>query len=168
MIFKFGRGKPVIDPFELKRDKILCGKRIILTFHPPLFMKVRKMLVNARSVKLSGWLFKSFMGTYCGEEIVVCLPFPCSPAAIVALEVLTAMGGKVFVVIRRVRAINPALGIGDVLIPIWGLREEGASFHYIPDIDYIPRPDVELAEILYKHAVELKRRRRIKVVKGGV
>ena len=168
MAFRFGRGKPVIDPFELKKDKVLRGKRIVLVFHPVLFMKAKKLVENARSVKLSGWLFKSFMGTYRGEEVVVGLPFPCSPAAVAALEVLTAMGGRVFVVVGRVGAINPALRIGDVLIPTWGLREEGASFHYIPDKDYVPRPDVELAEILYKYAVELKGKRRIKVVKGGI
>ena len=48
------------------------------------------------------------------------------------------------------------------------MREEGTSLHYVPDLDYIPTPDMELAEALYKQAVTLVGRKRINVVKGGV
>ncbi len=108
------------------------------------------------------------MGVYRGNEALVALPFPGSPAAVAALEALAAMGGRVFIVVGRIGAIHPRLNIGDVLIPIWGLREEGASFHYISDPDYIPAPDTELAEALYKRAVVLKGRRRISIIKGGI
>jgi len=72
------------------------------------------------------------------------------------------------VVVGRIGAIHPELDIGDVLIPTWGLREEGVSFHYIPDPGYTPIPDTELAETLYKQATVLVKRRRINIVKGGV
>ncbi len=165
--FKVGPGKPVIDPWELRKDKVLHEK-IILVFHPSLLTKVKTMLEDVRIVKLSGWLFKSFVGIYRGSKIVVALPFPGSPAAVAALEVLTAMGGRVFIVVGRVGAIHPELDIGDVVIPTWGLREEGASFHYIPDRGYIPTPDMELAETLYRQATALAKKRRISIVKGGV
>ena len=164
--FKIGHGKPIIDPWELKKDKILYGKRIILVFHPLLLTRAKTLLEDIRVVRLSGWLFKSYMGVYRGSEVVVTLPFPGSPASVAALEVLVAMGGRVFVVVGRIGAIHPELDIGDVLIPTWGLREEGASFHYIPDPGYTPTPDTELAETLYKQAIA--KRRRINIVKGGV
>ncbi len=56
---------------------------------------------------------------YHGKEVVITLPFPGSPATVAALEVLTAIGGEVFVVVGYVGAISPALKIGDVLIPVW-------------------------------------------------
>lgn len=71
-------------------------------------------------------------------------------------------------VVGRIGAIHPELDIGDVLIPTWGLREEGVSFHYIPDPGYTPIPDTELAETLYKQATVLAKRRRINIVKGGL
>lgn len=170
--FKVGHGKAIIDPsyyrsLELKEDKVLHEK-IILAFHPLLFTRAKAMLEDVKVVRLSGWLFKSFAGVYRGSKIVVALPFPGSPAAVAALEVLTTMGGRVFVVVGRVGAIHPELNIGDVLIPTWGLREEGASFHYIPDQGYMPTPDMGLAEALYRQATALAKKRRINIVKGGV
>jgi len=70
------------------------------------------MLKNTKAVRLSGWFFKSFVRFYRRSEIVVALPFPGSPATATALEVLTIMGGKVLIVIRRVRAIHPELNVG--------------------------------------------------------
>ena len=165
--FKIGRGKPVIDPWEFKKDKMLYGKKIILVFHPQLLTRAKAMLNDARSVRLSGWLFKSFIGVYRGSEIIAALPFPGAPAAVAALEVLAALGGRVFVVLGRVGAIHPKLNIGDIFIPTWGLREEGTSFHYIPNPDYIPTPDMELAEALYSQATALAGKK-ISVVKGGI
>jgi len=166
--FKIGCGKPVIDPCNLRKDEVLHGKKIILVFHPSILKRVKAMLEGAEAVRLSGWLFKSFTGFYRGSEVVVALPFPGSPAAVAALEVLVAMGGEVFVVIGKVGAIHPELNIGDILIPTWGVREEGTSFHYIPDPNYIPIPDMELAEALYKQTITLTERRRVNIVKGGV
>ncbi|GBF09065.1 hypothetical protein apy_07900 [Aeropyrum pernix] len=160
--------KSIIDPYELKKDKILHNKGIVLAFAPRLFTKLKRELGYVKPIKLSGWLFKSYEGVYHGKEVVITLPFPGSPAAVAALEVLTAMGGEVFVVVGYVGAISPALKIGDVLIPTWGVREEGTSFHYIPTNSYVPKPDNKLVETLYTHAIELKGRRRIKVVKGGI
>ncbi len=160
-------GKPVTDPWELKKGKVLHGRKVILAFHPLLLTRAKTMLEDVKVVRLSGWLFKSFMGVYHGSEIVVVLPFPGSPAAVVALEVLAAMGGRAFVVVGRVEAIHPELNIGDVLIPTWGLREGGTIFHYIPDSDYTPTLDMELAEALYRQSMTLARRR-INIVKGEV
>ena len=170
MIFKFGYGKPIIDPYEILRDRgrVLCSERVVLALVPRLFTRLKNALENVKPVKLSRSLLKSYAGAYRGKEVVAALLFPGSPLAVAALEVLAAMGGRVFVAIGYVGAINPILSIGDVLIPTWGLREEGTSFHYVPDASYVPRPDSGLVEALYKHAVKLKRKRRIKVVKGGI
>jgi uridine phosphorylase len=116
---------------------------------------------------LSGWLFRSYEGVYHDKEVVIALPFPGSPAAVAALEVLTVMDGEAFVAVGLVGAISPALKNGDGLIPTWRIREEGANFHYMPANTYVPKPDGKLIETPYTYAIRLKGRR-IKVVKGSV
>lgn len=166
----FGEGKPIIDPYEILRDrgKVLYGKVVVLALVPRLFMRLKNVLEDVKPVRLSRSLLKSYAGTYRGREVVAALLFPGSPLAVAALEVLVAMGGRIFVAVGYAGAVNPALRIGDVLVPTWGLREEGASFHYVPDASYVPRPDSELAEALYRHAVKLKGKKGVKVVKGGI
>ena len=69
--------------------------------------------------------------------------------------------------VGRVGAIHLKLDVGGILFLTWGLREEGTGFHYIPNSDYIPMPDMEPAEALYRQAIVLAGWR-INVVKGGV
>jgi len=168
-MFRPGIEEPLIDPYKyVKVYRALSNKGVILVFHPTLLTKAKRIIDNARSVRLSGWLYRSYEGTYRGRKVIIALPFPGSPAAGAALEVLIAMGGKVFIGVGRVGSIIPKLRIGDILIPAWGLCEEGTSFHYVTSINYVPKPDPELLESLYANAVKLKRGRRIRVVKGGV
>ena len=47
------------------------------------------------------------------------------------------------------------------------VKKERASIIYL-NRGYTPRPNAKLVKMLYKHAVELKGKRRIKVVRDGV
>ena len=168
-MFRPGVKEPLINPYKhVKKSRALSNSGVILVFHPALLIKAKRLIDGVRSVRLSGWLYRSCEGTYRGRKVIIALPFPGSPAAVAALEVLIAMGGNVFIGVGRVGSITPGLRIGDILIPAWGLREEGTSFHYVPSINYVPIPDSELLESLYVNAVKLKKGRRIRVVKGGV
>ena len=101
------------------------------------------------------------------EARLLPLPIPGAPAAVAALEVTATMDGRVFAVLGRVGAIHPELNTGDIFIPTWRLREEGTSFHYIPNSDYTPTPDMRLTEALYSQATALAGKK-ISVVKGGI
>jgi len=168
-LFKPGIRDPLIDPYKyVKENKALSSKGVVLVFHPTLLIKAKRIIDDVRRVRLSGWLYRSYEGTYQGRNVIIALPFPGSPAAVAALEVLIAMGGKVFIGVGSVGSITPNLRVGDILIPSWGLREEGTSFHYIQSINYVPKPDSILHEALYANSVKLMKGRRIRVVKGGV
>ena len=168
-MFKPGIEEPVIDPYKyVKENEALSVKGVILVFHPTLLTKAKRIIDDVRPVRLSSWLYRSYEGTYRGRRVIITLPFPGSPAAVAALEVLIAKGGKVFIGVGRVGSITSKLRIGDILIPSWGLREEGTSFHYVSPINCTPKPDSKLLETLYAKAIKLKRGRRIRVVKGGV
>ncbi len=161
-------GKPVIDPYEIfsRRGKSLPSNRVLLFFTKYLFKTARKPLENCEEVKYSGLIARSVKGRYSEKELLLALPYFGAPAAVAALEALIA-GGEVFIVVGEAGAVSPALRIGDVLVPTWGLREEGISYHYAPS-DYVPRPDPQLANVLFTEVNKLKGRRRIKVLKGGI
>jgi len=166
--FRPGRGKPVIDPREIVGERVLSGKCVLMVFHPTLLRIARSLLQGARPVNLSGMVFRSVEGAYRGAELVAVLPYPGAPFAVAALEILAAMGAQLFIVVGRVGAIHPQLDVGDVLVPTWGIREEGTSYHYVPDPSYVPRPDEGLAKALHDHVRALVGRRRVRVVMGGV
>jgi len=104
-----GRGKPVIDPFEVyvkKGVKIPSG-RVVLLFHPKLFRIAKRMLESVSSVKFSGVVFRSAVGRYRGVEIFISLPFWGAPAAAACLEALIAAGGRLFIAVGRAGSLSP-------------------------------------------------------------
>ncbi len=168
-MFRIGRGKPVIDPYERVSEKNVHvpSSRVLLFFTPFLFKTAIKIVEELKEVKYSGLLFKSVKGRYGGEEVFLTLPYFGAPAATAALEVLIAGGGKTFIMVGEAGAINPVLRIGDILVPTWGLREEGTSYHYMPP-DYVPRPDAKLARTLFHEVKRVKGRKKIRVLRGGI
>lgn len=168
-MFKMGRGKSVIDPYECASEKGLrlpCS-RVLLFFTPLLFRIAKNMLENYEKVRYSGIIFRTAKGRYGGKEVFLALPYWGAPAAVAALETLIAGGGKTFIMVSEAGAVNPALRVGDILVPTWGLREEGTSYHYMPP-EYVPRPDARLARALFREVKRLKGRKKIRVLQGGI
>ncbi|MEL9940667.1 MAG: antitoxin family protein [Ignisphaera sp.] len=46
--------KSIIDPYDLKKDKILHNKGVVIAFAPRLFMKLERELGYTKPIKLSG------------------------------------------------------------------------------------------------------------------
>lgn len=168
-MFRLGRGRPVIDPFQLASEKGLCLPcgRVIVLLTDFMFKYAMRLLEGVEKVGYYAPASGFAKGRYGGVEVFLTRPYFGAPAAATTLEMLVAGGGRVFVVVGEVGALNPVLRIGDVLVPTWGLREEGVSFHYMPP-NYVPKPDRELAGKLFREVRRVKGRRRIRVVKGGV
>lgn len=55
-----------------------------------------------------------------------------APAAGMLMEALIASGVERFVMVGQAGAVSPRRGMGDLLLPTWGVREEGTSYHYLP------------------------------------
>jgi len=91
-----------------------------------------KAIERCERIKYSGFLFKSVKGFYNDKEVFLALPYFGAPAAVAALEVLIAGGGKTFIMVSLAGAVNPKLRIGDILIPTWGLREGGQVITICP------------------------------------
>ncbi len=165
-MFRIGKGRPVIDPYRLLKKR-MQSDRVLLVFTPRLFKIAVGMLQERSELRFSGLLFKSIEGYYNDRRIFLTLPFWGAPAAVAGLEVLIAGGGKEFIMAGEAGAISPRLRIGDVLVPTWGLREEGTSYHYVPP-NIVPKPDTRLAKTLYDEIKKIKGRKKIRVLRGGI
>jgi purine-nucleoside phosphorylase len=65
-----------------------------------------------------------------GKKISISGPFTGAPQAVMGMEKLIAMGAKRIWVVGWCGSLNPNLRIGDLLIPVKALSEEGTSRHY--------------------------------------
>ena len=165
-MFKIGKGKPVIVPHKILRERI-PSSRVLPLFTPRLFRTAAGMLHERSKVRFSGLVFRSIVGYYNNRKVFIALPFWGAPAATAGLEVLIAGGGKLFIMAGEAGALSPKLRIGDVLVPTWGLREEGTSYHYMPP-NVVPKPDTKIAGALYEEVRKIKGRRKIRVLRGGI
>lgn len=55
-----------------------------------------------------------------------------APMAAMLLEQLIALGARQFLYLGFCGALDPALSIGDLFMPVRAVREEGTSYHYLP------------------------------------
>ncbi|MFA6898605.1 MAG: nucleoside phosphorylase [Desulfurivibrionaceae bacterium] len=53
-----------------------------------------------------------------------------APMAAICLEKLIALGAKRIIVCGWCGSLQPDLGVGELVLPTWGLSEEGTSGHY--------------------------------------
>jgi purine-nucleoside phosphorylase len=67
-----------------------------------------------------------------GDDVAICLAYFGAPATAILMETLIASGVDFVVQVGTAGSISPTCPIGDLIIPTWGIREEGTSYHYLP------------------------------------
>ena len=65
-----------------------------------------------------------------GNSVFVAGPAIGAPMAVMTLEKLIALGAKKITVCGWCGSLSSGLAIGDILLPTWGVSEEGTSKHY--------------------------------------
>lgn len=70
-----------------------------------------------------------------------------APSAVSTTEMLIACGAKAIIGIGMTGSLQPHIRIGDIVLPLGCLREEGTSYHYIEDDSRI-LPGTKLSELL--------------------
>lgn len=53
-----------------------------------------------------------------------------APMAVICLEKLIALGARRIIVCGWCGSLSPDLGVGELVLPTWGISEEGTSSHY--------------------------------------
>ena len=74
-----------------------------------------------------------------------------APMAVMLLEQLIALGARRFIYLGFCGALHPAYRIGDCFAPTTGVREEGASYHYLP-ADVTPAASAALQALIMGEA----------------
>jgi len=169
-VITLGREKPVIEPemwVEMEGFKPSCDKCFLAFWQRP-FDIARSILEDVEDEgKLKIPAFRGARGRYGSAEICVYQLYFGAPAATMAMELLIASGVKKFLVFGGCGAIHSSLKIYDIVIPTWGVREEGTSYHYLSP-DTIPRPSESVGEMLKRELSSVARNIGVRVHLGGI
>lgn len=77
--------------------------------------------------------FRPFFTFQCqGEDVALFSPGVGAPLAAKYLELLIAQGCKYFISCGACGVLDGTLEMGDLMIPVSAVRDEGTSFHYLP------------------------------------
>lgn len=167
---KPGLEKPVIEPemwVEMEGFKPGCDKCFLVFWKRPfdIARSILEDVVDEDKLKIPA--FRGARGRYGNANICVYELYFGAPAATMAVELLIASGVKKFLVFGGCGAIHSLVKIYDVVIPTWGVREEGTSYHYLsPDI--IPTPSESVVEMLKRELSSVAWNMGVRVHLGGI
>ena len=128
-------------------DKILPD-RCVITF----FREALNKFVEEKNLQIIGYLNSEVLDIpiyeYMLDEEKICItmPFSTAPGAAGTIEELHAMGCNRFIICGGAGCIKENINLGEIIIPISAVRDEGTSYHYI-------RPSREVE--CHKNAVEI-------------
>ncbi|WP_055407207.1 nucleoside phosphorylase [Pyrodictium delaneyi] len=167
-MISLGRGEPVIKPEEwVNGSKSPCDGVLLAFWGTPLDIG-KEILEDVEEVDLGGVpVLRSIKGIYRGKTICIVQLYFGAPASAMALELLIAMGAREFIVYGAAGAVHPSVRVYDIVVPTWGVREEGTSYHYLPPY-VVPRPGQRITRILQHELGRTAERLRVKLHTGGV
>jgi uridine phosphorylase len=70
--------------------------------------------------------------TYRQQRLAIFHPGTGAPMAAALLEGVIAHGARAIVVCGGAGALDPAIPVGQIILPTSAIRDEGTSFHYLP------------------------------------
>lgn len=130
------------------------GKYVLLPGDPARSDMVAKYLEDAKLVG-NKREHRTFTGYYKGVKVSVTSTGMGCPSAAIAVEELINVGAECFIRIGSSAALRPGIHIGDLIISVGSMKNEGTSRFYVPDC--LPAvPDFELTRTLIDTAEKLK------------
>ncbi len=110
----------------------------------------KRLAQETRAERVERWILPAetttiFQGAAGGRPVTV-VKFPVgAPATAMVMEVLIACGARRFLILGAAGSLQERAPIGSLVLPDAVLREDGASFHYLPPTA-VPAPDAALTE----------------------
>jgi uridine phosphorylase len=86
-----------------------------------------------------------------GQPLAVARLPAGAPSAVLALEAAIARGVQSVLIVGSAGSLQPDLPMGSVVIVTDAVREEGTSYHYVPDGEHV-QADPEIVELLASFA----------------
>jgi uridine phosphorylase len=115
-----------IKPIDVPERCILCffseAIEKILTEYP------HKIVSNLKS---ECYNFPLYELTYKGEKLALIQAAVGSPLAAGQIDELTALGIKKFIACGMCGVLKKELAVGNLIIPVAAIRDEGTSYHYV-------------------------------------
>lgn len=126
--------RPLINPFELLKPLPGMPTRCVATF----FQDVIKTLVTQQNVTLLTTLyteltpFPVYALEHRGQRIAVYHAGLGSSLSAAVLDEVIALGGRTFIACGGCGVLDKQINVGDVIVPVSAVRDEGTSYHYLP------------------------------------
>lgn len=121
----------IINPVREKGDPVLPPVGMLLV--NPAEAKVGLQLAKSMGAE-HHFLFNSRLAVVPAQlpaaSFFMAGPAVGAPMAVLTLEKLVALGARAVVVYGWCGSLHDSLRIGDVLLPTWGVSDEGTSAHY--------------------------------------
>ncbi len=121
----------LIEPIRDKKDPLLPVTGILI-INPTETIKGIKTAqdLGGRQYRIFNAQLMHVASDSDRKPFFVTGPAVGAPMAVMTLEKLIAIGAREIIVFGWCGTLTPELKIGDILIPTWGVSEEGTSQHY--------------------------------------
>ncbi len=129
------------------------GEYVLLPGDPARSDIVAKYLDDAQLVA-NNREHRTFTGYYKGVKVSVTSTGMGCPSATIAAEELINIGAKTLVRIGSSAALDPRIKIGDLMISVGAMKNEGTSRFYVPE-NFPAVPDYEFNHTLITTAREM-------------
>ena len=146
---------PVCE-FDTSRDPIIKPTDFLTKTLPPkcvitFFRKELDRLVEEKQLPVIGHLNSEVLDIPIygyNESICITMPFSTAPGAAGTVEELHAMGCDKFIVCGGAGSIKKDSKVGEIIVPLSAVRDEGTSYHYLE-----PSREVECHKAAADHVV---------------
>lgn len=109
--------------------------------------------------------YRTVNGHYKGRLVTGCSTGIGCPSTAIAVEELARAGAKVFIRVGSTAALQPGIGVGDLIVSEGSFRNDGTSTAYLP-LGYPAVPDIELTHALLETGRSIGAERGFKVHAG--
>lgn len=147
LVDSFDPGAGVIEPWQTVKPVAGFPETLIVTFQPRTFAAflerhdsvfVARMHLEESVDPDSPLLAEQVRAfEYQGKRLGAYLSPVGAPTTVALMEQAMVMGAKRFVVFGTSGALTAEVGAGGVIVPTMAYRDEGTSYHYAPDSDYM-------------------------------
>ena len=122
---------PIIKPSDFLAKTL--PSKCVITF----FRKELNQFVEEKNLPVIGYLHSEVLDipiyayTMPTKSICITMPFSTAPGAAGTIEELHAMGCNEFIICGGAGSIKKDSKVGEIIVPIAAVRDEGTSYHYL-------------------------------------
>ncbi len=147
--------------------KAPCDSVLFVAWTRPLEYAKKFLRDTVEEAKLRIPAVKGVIGSYGDAKVCVYRIYIGAPAAAMAMELLIAADARKFILFGGCGAIHSSVKVYDLVVPTWGVREEGTSYHYLPP-DVIPKPSKKASKAIEKRLRPVAQELGINLHVGGI